>query len=146
LRIEKQSRNAQEIAAFLEGHPAVARVHYPGLKSHHNHDIALRQQSLFGGVLSLSFHDDRLETAKQFVTQTKLFKLAESLGGVKSLLCHPATMTHASVPAPKRQAAGVKDSLVRLSCGIEDVRDLIEDLSQALAQLTVHKEQVAVIC
>jgi cystathionine beta-lyase len=142
LRIERQSQNAQAIAEFLQGHPAVAKVHYPGLESHHNHGIAKQQQRLFGGVLSLSFHDDRLETAKAFVTQTKLFKLAESLGGVKSLLCHPATMTHASVPAAKRQAAGVNDSLVRLSCGIEHVDDLIQDIAQALQ--SINNEQLII--
>jgi cystathionine beta-lyase len=136
LRIERQSQNAQAIAEFLQGHPAVAKVHYPGLESHHNHLVAKQQQRLFGGVLSLSFHDDRLETAREFVCQTKLFKLAESLGGVKSLLCHPATMTHASVPAAKRQAAGVNDSLVRLSCGIEHVDDLMQDIALALQSLS----------
>jgi cystathionine beta-lyase len=142
LRIERQSRNAQAVAEWLEGHPAVARVHYPGLRSHHNHDVAVRQQTLFGGVLSLSFHDDRVETAKAFVTRTRLFKLAESLGGVKSLLCHPATMTHASVPAEKRHASGVCDSLVRLSCGIEHADDLIQDLSHSLQ--AVENEQLVV--
>lgn len=144
LRIERQSHNAQAVAEWLQGHPAVAEVHYPGLASHLNHDIAVRQQSLFGGVLSLSFHDDRLETAKAFVTQTQLFKLAESLGGVKSLLCHPATMTHASVPADKRRAAGVRDSLVRLSCGIENAQDLIRDIAQALSQLQIRNEQLII--
>jgi cysteine-S-conjugate beta-lyase len=145
LRIEKQSRNAQAVAEWLENHSAVAQVHYPGLESHLNHDIAAKQQSLFGGVLSLSFHDDRLETAIAFVTKTKLFKLAESLGGVKSLLCHPAKMTHASVPAEKRHAAGVKDSLVRLSCGIENAHDLIADLAQAFDQIAVGRELLAVV-
>lgn len=135
LRIERQSANAQAVAEFLAQHPAVAQVNYPGLTSHPNHAIAKRQQSAFGGVLSLSFHDDRLETARQFVCSTRLFKLAESLGGVKSLVCHPATMTHASVPAEKRHSSGVRDSLVRLSCGIENAQDLVSDLQTALDKL-----------
>lgn len=131
LRIEKQSANAFAIAEWLQGRPEVETVNYPGLKSHHNQEIAARQQSAFGGVLSFSLKDDRLEAGTDFVTKTKLFKLAESLGGVKSLLCQPAKMTHASVPSEKRRAAGVKDSLVRLSCGIEHVEDLIADLTEA---------------
>ncbi len=131
LRIEKQSANALAVAEWLESRPEVENVNYPGLKNHHNHHIAIRQQSAFGGVLSFSLKDDTLESGTEFVTKTKLFKLAESLGGVKSLLCQPAKMTHASVPSEKRRAGGVKDSLIRLSCGIEHVQDLIADLEQA---------------
>jgi cystathionine beta-lyase len=107
-------------------------VYYPGLKSHPNHDIAKKQSKGFGGVVSFSLKDDTEEAAHQFVTSTELFKLAESLGGVKSLLCHPASMTHKSIPVEKRRAAGVADSLIRLSVGLEEVEDLIEDLDRAL--------------
>jgi cystathionine beta-lyase len=136
LRIAKQSANAFRVARFLEQHPAVARVYYPGLESHPNHEIASRQQDAFGGVVSFSLKEDTAEAAKALVTRTRLFQLAESLGGVKSLLCHPATMTHASIPADRRRAAGVSDSLVRLSCGIEHASDLVEDLEAALAPAT----------
>ena len=135
LRVEKASSNAFRIARFLEGLEAVDQVHYPGLETHPNHHIAVRQQRLFGGVVSFSLKDDRLEAAKKFVTQTGLFRLAESLGGVKSLLCHPATMTHASIPAETRRAAGVKDSLIRLSCGVEHATDLIKDLARTFKAL-----------
>lgn len=142
LRIAQQSNNALRVARYLEQHPAVAQVYYPGLESHPNHDIAIRQQTAFGGVVSFRLHDDRAEAAKAVVTHTRLFQLAESLGGVKSLLCHPATMTHASIPAERRRAAGVSDSLIRLSCGIEHADDLVEDLESALAvavpQLLAH--------
>jgi cystathionine beta-lyase len=119
-------------------------VHYPGLPSHPNHAIALRQQSKFGGVVSFSLKHDHAETAKQLVGSTQLFKLAESLGGVKSLLCHPATMTHASIPAERRRQAGVKDSLVRLSCGIEHPEDLINDLRTALDALVPQRETTSI--
>lgn len=132
LRIAQQSANAFRVARFLEQHPAVAQVYYPGLESHPNHEIAVRQQEAFGGVVSFRLHEDSAEAAKAVVTSTRLFQLAESLGGVKSLLCHPATMTHASIPAERRRAAGVSDSLIRLSCGIEHANDLVEDLQLAL--------------
>lgn len=138
LRIEKQSQNAFRVARFLESCPEVEKVFYPGLESHPNHHVALRQQRLFGGVLSFTLKDDTVEAANQFVTSTSFFKLAESLGGVKSLLCHPAQMTHASVPREKRLSTGIKDSLIRLSCGIEYHTDLIQDLEKALASLK-HK-------
>jgi len=135
LRIERQSQNAFRVARFLEGCDEVDKVFYPGLESHPNHAIAVRQQRLFGGVLSFTLKEDTAEAAKRFVTRTKVFKLAESLGGVKSLLCHPATMTHASVPAEKRRASGVKDSLIRLSCGVEHHSDLIADVGHTLSSL-----------
>jgi len=131
LRIEKHCSNAQAIAEFLETHPEVENVYYPGLPGHYNHHIAKRQASGFGGIVSFTLKNDTTEAATAFVTQTKYFKLAESLGGVKSLLCHPAQMTHKSIPAERRRAAGVADSLVRLSVGLEDAADLIEDLQQA---------------
>ena len=133
LRVQQHCKNAQEVAEFLEYHPAVDKVYYPGLKTHHNHAIAAQQQSGgFGGIVSFTLKEDTAEAAKNVVCSTQLFKLAESLGGVKSLLCHPATMTHKSIPAEKRQAAGVADSLIRLSVGLEDVFDLIKDIDTAL--------------
>ena len=110
----------------------MARVYYPGLESHPNYQIAARQQSDFGGIVSFTLKNDTEAAAKHLVCSTRLFKLAESLGGVKSLLCHPATMTHKSIPAEQRRATGVADSLVRLSVGLEDAIDLIDDLGQAL--------------
>jgi len=132
LRVEKQSKNAQAIAEFLQTHPEVDKVFYPGLSSHKNHNIAKKQQKAFGGVLSFTLKEDTVETATRFVTSTKLFKLGESLGGVKALLCHPAGMTHKSVPAENRKIAGIQDSLIRLSVGIENESDLINDVKQAL--------------
>jgi cystathionine beta-lyase len=136
LRVKEHCRNAKVVAEFLENHPAVDKVYYPGLKSHFNHDIAAKQQSAFGGIVSFTLIEDTEEAAKNVVTGTKLFKLAESLGGVKSLLCHPATMTHKSIPAEKRHDAGVADSLIRLSVGLEDANDLIQDIDQALTPVT----------
>jgi len=132
LRVKEHNRNAQVVAEFLESHPAVDKIFYPGLKSHHNHDIAKKQQNGFGGIVSFTLKEDTEAAAKAVVCGTKYFKLAESLGGVKSLLCHPATMTHKSIPAEKRHAAGVADSLIRLSVGLEEAEDLIRDIDQAL--------------
>ncbi|XCI75000.1 MAG: PLP-dependent aspartate aminotransferase family protein [Flavobacteriales bacterium] len=131
LRMEKQSANASKIADFLNQHQEVDKVYYPGLTSHKNHIIAAKQQRAFGGIVSFSLKDDTTAAADGFITSTSLFKLAESLGGTKSLLCHPATMTHKSIPEKARHAIGIQDSLIRLSCGIEHVDDLIEDLEQA---------------
>jgi cystathionine beta-lyase len=133
LRVQAQSRSAQAIAEFLSEHPGISHVYYPGLPSHPGHNIAAAQQQTFGGVISFVLKEDSLEAAQSFVTQTRYFNLAESLGGVKSLIAHPATMTHASVPADRRRAAGVADGLVRLSVGLEDASDLIADLAAALA-------------
>jgi cystathionine beta-lyase len=132
LRVKQHCANAQTIAEFLEQHPAVDKVFYPGLKTHSNHAIAKKQCKGFGGVVSFSLKIDTEEAACRFVTSTELFKLAESLGGVKSLLCHPASMTHKSIPEERRRAAGVADSLIRLSIGLEDVEDLVSDLERAL--------------
>lgn len=133
LRVRQQSENAIKIAKYLTTRQEVDKVYYPGLTTHKNHEVARKQQNgLFGGVVSFSLKDDTVEAANQFVTSTKYFKLVESLGGVKSLLCHPAQMTHASIPREKRLQSGVQDSLIRLSCGIEDVEDLIADLDAAL--------------
>jgi len=139
IRFKKQCENAFTVAAFLLNHEAVEDVHFPGLVSHKNHSIAKRQQnSLFGGIVSFTLKEDTQEAANQFVTNTSYFKLAESLGGVKSLLCHPPQMTHASIPREKRLQSGIKDSLIRLSCGIENSQDLINDLNQAFT--AVNKE------
>ncbi len=131
LRVRQHCASAQAIAEFLEQHPAVDKVYYPGLKTHPHHDIAKKQSKGFGGIVSFSLKNDTAEAATAFVTSTQLFKLAESLGGIKSLVSHPATMTHKSIPAEKRRAAGVSDSLIRLSLGLEDPADLLQDLEQA---------------
>lgn len=145
LRIKQHCANAQAIAEFLETHPAVDKVFYPGLKHHINHAIASRQATGFGGVVSFRLKNDTEEAAGILVTSTKYFKLAESLGGVKSLLCHPAQMTHKSIPAEKRRAAGVSDSLIRLSVGLEESADLISDLKQALEKVTSSVKQQIII-
>lgn len=132
VRMERHCENARAVADFLDQHPRVGTVYYPGLTSHDGHDLAKRQMRDFGGMVSFILKNDDLETAFRFMKSTRLFSLAESLGGVESLVCHPATMTHASIPADVRHAAGLSDSLVRLSVGIEDKKDLIEDLEQAL--------------
>ena len=133
LRVSRQSENAQKVAEFLQTIEEIDKVYYPGLKGHKNHKIALEQQNgIYGGVVSFSLKEDTIKAAEQFVTGTKYFKLAESLGGVKSLICHPAQMTHASIPREKRLRSGIQDSLIRLSCGIENAEDLIHDLEQAL--------------
>src|SRR5205823_11162004 len=116
----------------LTRQPQVDRVYYPGLAEHPGHDLAARQMKDFGGMISLRLQGGA-EAARRFLPRTRLFSLAESLGGVESLVCHPATMTHASIPAEVRQARGVDDGLIRLSVGVEDAADLQEDLRQALA-------------
>ncbi|MFT3676936.1 MAG: PLP-dependent aspartate aminotransferase family protein [Chitinophagaceae bacterium] len=141
LRVRQHSANAAAIAAFLQQHPAVDQVYYPGLKQHPNHEIARQQSTGFGGVVSFTLRDDRSEAASEVVTHTQLFKLAESLGGVKSLLCHPASMTHKSIPTPTRQASGVADSLIRLSVGLEEVADLVADLEQALDLVVIQPKR-----
>ncbi len=132
LRVAQHSKNALEVAQYLQTHPSIDQVFYPGLETHHNYHLAITQQSAGGGVVSFTLKEDTAKAAKTVVCSTNLFKLAESLGGVKSLLCHPATMTHKSIPAEKRYASGVTDSLIRLSVGLEDVEDLIADIEQAL--------------
>jgi cystathionine beta-lyase len=135
LRIQQHSASALKIAQWLNDQEEVAHVNYPGLISHPNHKVAKEQQTAFGGVVSFTLKDDLYENALEFVQQTQLFKLAESLGGVKSLLCHPASMTHKSTPADVRRAAGVNDALIRLSVGIEHPDDLIQDLKSSFIQL-----------
>jgi len=143
LRIKQHSANAQVVAEFLQQHPQVDAVYYPGLPSHPNHDIAKQQSKGFGGVVSFTLKNDTEEAAVQFVKSTRLFQLAESLGGVKSLLCHPANMTHKSIPAEKRRGAGVADSLIRLSVGLEDAEDLVKDLEEAFASVNTAKLETA---
>ena len=135
LRIRQHCASALEVAKFLEQHPAVDKVYYPGLTSHPNHDVAKKQAKGFGGIVSFSLKEDTEQAAIDFVTQTQLFKLAESLGGIKSLISHPANMTHKSIPADKRRAAGVSDSLIRLSIGLEETEDLIQDLDQTFQKI-----------
>jgi len=137
LRMKQHNENATAIAHFLNSHPKVNKVYYPGLTSHKNHEIAARQQKYFGGIVSFSLEHDTLDAATRLVTSTKLFKLAESLGGVKSLCCHPATMTHKSIPAEMRYRSGITDSLIRLSVGLEDAGDLIDDLKKALEKVNL---------
>lgn len=131
VRMERHEANALRIARWLDQHPAVERVLYPGLESHPQHDLARRQQRGFGGMITFFLKGD-LETARRVLSRLRIFTLAESLGGVESLIEHPAIMTHASLPADRRAALGISDTLIRLSVGIEHVDDLIEDLAQAL--------------
>ena len=132
LRMERHCLNARRIASFLQEHPKVGDVFYPGLPDDPGHDVAKKQMRDFGGMVSFALADDREESAVKVLTGTRVFALAESLGGVESLIEHPATMTHASIPADVRRAAGLHDSLIRLSVGVEDVDDLLEDLDRAL--------------
>ncbi|GMB93182.1 Cystathionine gamma-synthase MetB [Helicobacter bizzozeronii] len=133
LRMEAHQRNALNVAEFLGAHPKVEKVYYPGLPTHPNHTLAKTQMRGFGGMLSFTLKDD--SKAVPFVESLKLFILGESLGGVESLVGVPALMTHASIPKQQREAAGIRDGLVRLSVGIEDSQDLLEDLEQAFAKL-----------
>jgi cystathionine beta-lyase len=136
LRAQRHSENAQKIAEFLLTQPFVNHVYYPGLPGHKNHDIAAKQQRYFGGVVTFDLKVDDKEAAIDIVSNTKYFKLAESLGGAKSLICLPCEMTHKSTPREKRYEAGVKDSLIRLSVGLEDVEDLIGDLEIVLSRVS----------
>jgi cysteine-S-conjugate beta-lyase len=143
LRLSKHCETAQYIAERLQQHPAIDKVYYPGLKDHPNHDIAKKQASGFGGIISFTLKDDTGEAAVKFITSTKLFKLAESLGGAKSLCCHPATMTHKSIPAEKRRSTGISDSLVRLSVGLEEATDLLRDIDTALVHSNKNELVIA---
>jgi cystathionine beta-lyase len=135
LRIRQHCENAQRIAEYLNGHPLIRTVYYPGLASHANHAVSARQSKGAGGIVSFTLIDNTQDAAHAFIKGTRLFKLAESLGGIKSLLSHPASMTHKSIPPDTRRAAGVEDSLIRLSVGLEDAEDLISDLQHAFAGL-----------
>jgi cystathionine beta-lyase len=132
LRVQRHCENGEKVAAYLDNHPLVERVYYPGLTSHPFHEIAKKQMSGFGGMVTFTFKSGKKEDAIKFLENLKLFTLAESLGGVESLANHPALMTHASIPEDKRKEVGISDDLVRLSVGIEDIEDLIADLEQAL--------------
>jgi len=133
LRMQRHCENGEKIAHFLNDHPLIDTVYWPGLKSHTNHEVAKIQMKDFGGMISFNLVGDDLEMAKKVVSKTELFTLAESLGGVESLIGHPSTMTHASIPREERMKSGVVDSLIRLSVGIEDIEDLINDLKNALS-------------
>lgn len=131
VRVQRAVENAKAIAEFLESHPEVGEVIYPGLKSHKQHEVAKKQMKDFGAMVSFTLKGDNVDSAKEFMSSTSVFALAESLGGVESLINHPASMTHGSIPKEVREKVGLKDSLIRLSVGIEDADDLIEDLRQA---------------
>ena len=132
LRMQRHCENGEKIAHFLNDHPLIDTVYWPGLKSHTNHEVAKSQMKDFGGMISFNLVGDDFEMAKKVVSKTELFTLAESLGGVETLIGHPSTMTHASIPIEERMKSGVVDSLIRLSVGIEDIEDLINDLKNAL--------------
>lgn len=135
LRMQRHCINGKQIAEFLANHPKVGKVYWPGFPSHPNHEIAKKQMNDFGGMLSFTLKDDSQAKANQLMETVKLFTLAESLGGVESLINHPASMTHASIPREERIKNGLSDSLIRLSVGIEDAEDLMEDLSSALEKI-----------
>lgn len=135
LRMQRHSENGRTVADFLAAHPAVDKVFYPGLSSHKGHEIAKKQMRDFGGMMSFTLKNDSMEAALKILSGTELFSLAESLGGVESLIGHPASMTHASIPKAEREKVGVTDSLIRLSVGVEDIDDLIADLTHALKQI-----------
>jgi len=144
LRMKQHCSNGAIIANALKDHPEVDKVYYPGLVDHPGHEIAKKQMNDFGGMVSFSLKNDTIEAAIQLMQNTKLFQLAESLGGVESLIGHPATMTHASIPIEQRKKTGVTDSLIRLSVGIEDPEDLLEDLITAIESISTKKENVLV--
>jgi cystathionine beta-lyase/cystathionine gamma-synthase len=132
VRMERHCQNGEAIAHWLRAHPKVAKVYWPGFEDHPNHHIAKAQMRGYGGMISFELKDDRIEEAFRVLSSTKLFSLAESLGGVESLINHPASMTHASIPREERLKNGLSDSLIRLSVGIEDAGDLVHDLAQAI--------------
>lgn len=132
LRMKQHCENGRAIAEFLSNHPKVDKVYWPGLESHVNHEIAKKQMRDFGGMISFTMKGDNIDDAIRVLSNTKLFSLAESLGGVESLLGHPASMTHAAIPREERMKTGLVDTLIRLSVGVEDKEDLIEDLNQAI--------------
>ncbi len=135
LRMERHCFNGRKIAFYLRQHPKIGNVYWPGFEDHPNHAIAKKQMRDFGGMLSFTLKDDHLEQATKLMENVRLFSLAESLGGVESLINHPASMTHASIPKAERIKNGLTDTLIRLSIGVEDVEDLMEDLEQALSKI-----------
>ena len=132
VRMQRHCENGEQVANYLRQHPKVAKVYWCGFTDHHNHDIAKKQMRGFGGMMSFVLKDDSVAAATKVLSSTKIFSLAESLGGVESLINHPASMTHASIPREQRIANGLADGLIRLSVGIEDAEDLIADLAQAI--------------
>jgi cystathionine beta-lyase/cystathionine gamma-synthase len=138
VRMDRHCQNAKQIAEYFSKHPKIAKVYFPGLPSHPGHEIAKRQMRDFGAMVSIELKAD-IEETRKFTSNVELWTLAESLGGVKSLLCQPATMTHASVDPAMRRQVGIADGLIRLSIGLEDVRDLIRDLEQALEKVKVSQ-------
>lgn len=134
LRMKAHNENAARVADYLAAHPKIEKVYYPGLITHKNHQIAKRQMNGFGGMVSFSLKSNSIEEAFGFFERIKIFSLAESLGGVESMVNHPASMTHASIPKEEREKAGLKDTLLRLSVGIEDIEDIIDDLKQAIGE------------
>jgi cystathionine beta-lyase/cystathionine gamma-synthase len=133
IRMERHNANAEVLAAYLAAHPKVKRVHYPGLPAHPQHALAKRQMRGFGGLIS--FELGSLEAARTLLNNVRVMALAESLGGVETLISHPASMTHASVPPERRRQIGLTDDMVRVSVGIEDVQDLQDDLARALERI-----------
>jgi cystathionine beta-lyase/cystathionine gamma-synthase len=136
VRMDRHELNGRAVAEFLNNHEKVDKVYWIGLPNHQGHDIVKKQMRGFGGMVSFTLKGDDMEEAKTLMEHLKVFALGESLGGVESLCTHPATMTHASIPAEEREARGLKDTLIRLSVGIEDADDLVEDLRQAIAVAT----------
>ena len=135
IRMQRHCENGKVVANYLANHPKVGEVYWPGFEYHKNHEVAKKQMKDFGGMISFTLQSDSVDSALTFLKSTKLFALAESLGGVESLVGHPATMTHASIPKAEREANGLKDSLIRLSVGIEHIDDLIADLETALSHV-----------
>jgi len=135
IRVQRSCENAKKVAEYLDNHKKVSKVYYPGLKSHPNHKLAKKQMSNFGGMISFDLKKNTFTTAKKILKSTKIFALAESLGGVESLIGHPASMTHASIPKEDRMKIGLTDSLIRLSIGIEHIDDILADLDKALSKI-----------
>ncbi len=142
LRVQRSCENAAAIAEFLRNHPKVANAYYPGFTDHPSHEVAAKQMKHFGGMVSFDLVGDQYDDAKKVLSSTHLFSLAESLGGVESLIGHPASMTHASIPREERLKVGLTDSLIRLSVGVEDVTDLLQDLRKALDALSSSSPSV----
>ena len=134
VRMQRHCENGKAVAEFLANHDKVGKVYWPGFENHPNHEIAKKQMKDFGGMVSFRLKDESKEATFKFLENTNVFTLAESLGGVESLVNHPVTMTHASIPESERLKIGITDSLIRLSVGIEDIDDLLSDLEQALNQ------------
>ena len=135
LRVQRSCENAKKVAEYLKAHKKVSKVYYPGFKDNKYYKIARKQMNNFGGMVSFDLKNNKLSSAKKVLSGTKLFALAESLGGVESLIGHPASMTHASIPKAERMKVGLTDSLIRLSIGVEDIDDLIADLNKALTRI-----------